>query len=96
MPVRNVYVPDDDLPHWNEVARIAERRKISLSKMVGDLVKAYAQENHAGRDLGLPVGFRVPTSMKDPRVSAAEAAADDVRERVLQEMLGLLDMEVST
>jgi hypothetical protein len=95
MPVRNVYVPDDDLPHWNEVARIAERRKISLSKQVCELVRNYSQESSSGRDLGLPVGFRIPASMKDPRVVAAEAVADDIRAKALASMLDIINMEVT-
>lgn len=85
--VRNIYVSDADLRVWDELEAVAQRRGVSLAKQVTGLVRDYVEQTYSGRDLGLPVGFRIPESMKDPRVVKAEQTADDIRESALKAML---------
>jgi hypothetical protein len=92
MPPRNVYVPDDEVVFWDETAKIASRRGLSVSKQVCELVRRFAEENSQGRDLGLPVGFRIPASMKDPKAVQAEQVADDLRDKVLQTLLAAIEL----
>jgi hypothetical protein len=91
---KSLYVADGDQAYWSELDKIARRKKLSTSKLLAEMVRNYVHADRESLKLGLPVGFRIPASMKDPRVMRAEKFADDVRERVLQEMLELLNMEV--
>lgn len=94
MPMKSIYVSEADVPYWDEAESMARTGpKGSMSKLVCSLVRRYAEAYRPGRDLGLPVGFDVPASMKDPRVVRAEAVADDVRERVLDALLAEIRME---
>ena len=95
MSMKSIYVPVADEPAWDEAERLADSRDKSLSKLVSGLVKEYVEANRPGRDLGLPIGFAVPASMKDPRILRAEALADDIRERVLQSLLDNIRQEAS-
>lgn len=92
MPVRNIYVTEADLSFWIEAETLAIRRDISLSKLTSSLIKDYVEKNHQGAKLGLPVGFAIPESMKDPKELAAEAAADDIRTVAMSKLLDVLRM----
>lgn len=94
MPPRSVYVAEADVPYWDEAENMARSGpKGSLSKLVSGLVRDYVEARRPGRDLGLPVGFAVPASMKDPRIIRAEAVADDVRDRVLAALVAEIRAE---
>jgi hypothetical protein len=84
---KSIYMAPGDQDYWDEIVKMAQRRNTSVSKLLFELIRTYVQSNYQGRDLGLPVGFRIPASMKDPKLVAAEAAADDIRESVLRAIL---------
>lgn len=91
MPIKNVYVPDDEMEVWNEVTDLAARHKTSVSKLVIGEMKRMLRERRKGT--GLPLGFAVPASMKDPRVLRAEETADRVRAIVLDALLAADEVE---
>ena len=85
MPNKTIYVSDDDMKHWNAVQEIAKRRKVSLSKIIGSCLADFTRTHDiaASSGLGLPVGMRIPASMKDPKLVEQEALADDFRAQFL-------------
>jgi hypothetical protein len=82
MPNKTIYIRDSDADFWKEAEALATRRGGSLSGVLADLVRRYVRDERT--DTGLPVGFKVPASMKDPKVLAREQFADDVRAKVLE------------
>lgn len=82
MPNKTIYVADGDLHYWEAAVNIAARRGTSISKVLGTLVRGFVDTDNDGT--GLPVGFRVPTSMKDPVTLERERLADDVRALMME------------
>lgn len=85
MPSKIIYVADDDLLTWEEAAKISKRRHHSVSSLVTMLLKDWVADNQTGiaAAMGLPTGFKPPSSMNDPVLERKIQIADDVRARVL-------------
>lgn len=93
---KSLYVSDDDKAYWTELEKISQRKRMSLSKLLSQMVRNYVNADRESLKLGVPVGFRIPESMKDPRVMRIEKYADDFRERLVADLLELNDLEVSS
>jgi hypothetical protein len=74
-----IYVSTADEPVFAELKTLADRRGSSLSAEIARLVKNHVRETQRTSDMGLPVGFRAPASMKDP----VDQAKDDFVETLL-------------
>lgn len=91
MGMKSIYISEDDESTWSEVVKLAKEYDVSVSKVViGELKKTLRERQGVN---GVPLGFSVPASMKDPRVVRAEQTADMIRERVLQAMLSEIDTD---
>jgi hypothetical protein len=66
---------------------------MSASRLVLNTLKTMVMERRG--DVGVPLGFEIPESMKDPRILAAEQAARRIQTTVLQEMMELIEEEPS-
>lgn len=82
MPTKTIYLSDSDMAVWDEAVALAKRSRTSISKMVVSSLETLVIERRGVT--GLPLGFKVPASMKDPKALEREQLADDVRARVLE------------
>lgn len=87
MPTRTIYIPDSEVATWDAATEVAARHKSSISKMIIGQLKLVIRDRQTVT--GLPLGFAVPESMKDPKVVAREQLADRVRALVLDELADL-------
>lgn len=85
MPMKNIYVSEGDLDVWAEAVKLASDHNMSISKLILSELKSTLRERRG--DIGIPLGFPIPASMKDPRIARAESFADQIRAQVLDELL---------
>lgn len=81
---RTIYLKDDDKVVWDEARLIAKRRDQSISSVVSVLLRDWVAANSATSPMPLPVGFRIPTSMKTPAAVKREELAADITALVLE------------
>jgi hypothetical protein len=81
MPTKTLYVSDSDEYLWAEGAELAKRRGMSMSALLTSLMKDYVAESQSplAKAMGLPPGFKPPSSMRDPIEVQLDQLADDFR-----------------
>lgn len=86
--MKTIYVPDDAVDVWEAAADLANKRKLSMSKLVSNLLRDYVRNYSAAAKagMGLPPGFAVPASLKSPEQLANEQIADEIRDLLLERL----------
>jgi hypothetical protein len=81
MPTKTIYLSDTDVAIWDEATALAQRAGMSISKLTVTSLKSTVMERRGVTDI--PLGFKIPASMKDPKALAREQAANDLRAQIL-------------
>jgi hypothetical protein len=97
MAQRSIYLSDDDERFWAEAMKIAETRKTSMSKVIATCLRDFVRDHSTAQKLGmgLPIGAKIPASMKSPEAVAREELADSVRALVLERLESAAEVEAA-